>query len=432
MAKNRTSMSVRRKRLLFMAGALVLSCILLETLSWCVNTSIEFKNMYSLREFQREVTRSSETHSNEAETIHPYLGWVSNPQLNSGTTLFGRKIPVNSLGFDDIEHGTVKRSPDRFIVALTGGSVAWQMSVAGEDSLRQELLQNPHLKGKQIEIVRLAKSGYKQPQQLMALNFVLALGNEFDAVVNVDGFNEIALAVCENDMVGVFAAYPRSWHARMQYAVDPRNHRIAFQLMRTKGLKQQIAQDRLDSWLNWSPTLNLIWWMRNNACENELQQLRLEIQDRRVAHGLGFAAVGPDQTFKTEAGLYSHLVDLWSNSSLQMNHLCRANKCIYIHVLQPNQYLPKSKPMGPDEQKLAINDTRKYGISIAKGYPLLIARGQNFHQHNLDFHDLTQLFVKTIDRLYEDGCCHYNQDGNSMLAREVAKLIAASLDRGNP
>ena len=46
-----------------------------------------------------------------AESIHPYLGWVMNPQVNPGTDFLHRHIPVNSLGFDDFEHGIPKRVP---------------------------------------------------------------------------------------------------------------------------------------------------------------------------------------------------------------------------------------------------------------------------------------------------------------------------------
>ncbi|MDB5389401.1 MAG: hypothetical protein JWM11_5047 [Planctomycetaceae bacterium] len=423
--------TTRRKRLLFLFGATVLGWILLEGLSWCAVRSIEHKTMLPLRAIQQELVRSSHVRASEAESIHPYLGWVSNPQLNTGTTLFDRTIPVNSLGFDDEEHGILKRSPGHFIVGITGGSVAWQMSVAGEKALRQALLEHPRLKDKQIKLVRLAKSGYKQPQQVLALNFALVLGNEFDAVVNIDGYNEIALSAMENDIAGVFAAYPRSWHARMQYAIDPRNHATAFQLLRAKGLKQQIAQERLDSWLHWSPTLNLIWWARHNAFEREILQLSLEFRDRQNTKDFGFAIRGPQQLYSDELGMYAHLVDIWSNSSLQMHQLCIASKCSYTHILQPNQYFPNSKPMGPAERKIAVVEGQKNGKSIAKGYPMLIAQGQKLQQQNLDFHDLTQLFSQVSDPIYVDFWCHYNQTGCELLAREVAKRILANLDRQN-
>lgn len=428
MAVKPVSKKTRGRKLLFSLFALGIGLLLLEGLSWGVIKIVESQYRVDTRETQEALVKSSEMQSSEAESIHPYLGWVSNPQLNGGTTLFDRKMPVNSLGFDDEEHGILKRRPGRFIVGITGGSVAWQMSVAGEDTLRKELLEHPKLKGQQIEIVRLALSGYKQPQQSMALNYMLTLGNEFDVVVNVDGYNEIALGVCENDRAGVFAAYPRSWHARMQNAVDPRNHAAAFRLLQARGQRQEFARNRLDSPLHWSPTLNLVWWIRNNALENDILKLGLEIRKQQNNYGLGFAAVGPKQFYSEEPGLYAHLVDIWSNASLQMHHLCRANKFHYVHILQPNQYLPNSKPMEGEERELMFQENQGYGRAIAKGYPMLIAKGDALARQGVAFHDLTQLFAQISAPIYSDRFCHYNEAGNILLARAVARQVLAKLD----
>lgn len=418
----------RGKKLMFSLFALGIGLILLEGLSWVVIRIVESQYRVDMRAIQETLVDSGEMRSSDAESIHPYLGWVSNPQLNGGTTLFDRKMSVNSLGFDDEEHGILKRKPGRFIVGITGGSVAWQMSVAGENTLRQELLEHPKLKGQQIEIVRLALSGYKQPQQSMALNYMLTLGNEFDVIVNVDGYNEIALGVCENDQAGVFAAYPRSWQARMQYAVDPRNHAAAFRLLQARGQRQEFARNRLDSPLHWSPTLNLVWWIRNNALENDILKLGLEIRKQKTKFGLGFAAVGPKQVYSGEPGLYAHLVDIWSNASLQMHHMSRANNFHYVHILQPNQYLPNSKPMEGEERKLMLQDNQEYGRAIAKGYPMLIKQGAALAQQDVAFHDLTQLFAQISDPIYADRFCHYNEAGNILLARAVAKQVLEKLN----
>jgi hypothetical protein len=428
MANKPVCKRTRGKKLLFSLGALGIGLILLEGLSWCVVKSVESQYGMATRAVQEVIVHSGELRSSDAESIHPYLGWVSNPQLNGGTTLFDRKMPVNSLGFDDEEHGILKRKPGRFVVGITGGSVAWQTSVAGENTLRQELQEHPQLKGQQIEFVRLALSGYKQPQQLMALNYMLTLGNEFDVIVNVDGYNEIALGVCENYRAGVFAAYPRSWHARMQNVVDPRNHATAFRLLQARGQRQEFARNRLESPLHWSSTLNLVWWVRNKSLENDLLRLATEIRKQKNTFGFGFAAAGPKQIYSDEDGLYAHLVDIWSNGSLQMHHLCRANKCHYVHILQPNQYLPNSKPMEAEERKLMLQEDQQYGHAIAKGYPMLIKQGEALKQQDVDFHDLTQLFAQISEPIYADRFCHYNEAGNILLARAVAKQVLAKLD----
>jgi len=40
--------------------------------------------------------------------------------------------------------------------------------------------------------------GFKQPQQLQVLTYFLSVGQEFDMVVNIDGFNDVVWALNNN------------------------------------------------------------------------------------------------------------------------------------------------------------------------------------------------------------------------------------------
>lgn len=419
----------RRKRLIFVTLAIGLAWLVTELIAWGVLRYVELSYKVSAREVQQGLLESGESIASDVEAIHPYLGWVLNPQVNSSSKLFGRSIPVNSLGFSDEEHGIPKRRPDRVIVAVTGGSVAWQVSVASEKLLRQELEQRPRFKGKKLQLVRLAMSGYKQPQQLMTLNYLLALGAEFDVLVNVDGYNEVALTVAENIEGRIFAAYPRMWSARMQDVVDPRKYSISYRLFQARGLRQQLAADRLQSWLSWSPTLNLVWYIRDKRLDKQIVELGLELRQGIFQEGTGFATTGPAQLDQDEAGRRKHVVDLWANSSLQMQRICQGSGITYLHFLQPNQYLPGSKPMTEPERKKFVSETQAYGLAIKAIYPLLIERGPILKQQGVNFHDLTMLFSKVQEPIYADPFCHFNQLGNDMLAKSIADAIRAAMDR---
>ena len=151
---------------------------------------------------------------------------------------------------------------------------------------------------KKIEIIRLAMSGYKQPQQLLALNFLLALGAEFDVIVNIDGYNEVALAVAENALSGVFVAYPRRWNARMQDVVDPRTYSLSYRLLELRATRQQLAAARVQSSLDWSPTLNLIWYLRNRRLDQQVIDLGAELREHKDDRGYGFPRSGPAQLLR--------------------------------------------------------------------------------------------------------------------------------------
>jgi hypothetical protein len=300
------------------------------------------------------------------------------------------------------------------------------MTVLGESEFRETLRQNPAWRDREFHLVRLALPGFKQPQQLMSLNYLLALGAEFDVVVNIDGYNEIALSACENEQFGVFAAYPRMWQLRTQDIVDPRLYANSFRQLRARAARQELARWIRKSSFRRSPTFNLFWKLRDAYWENQLLAEGTGIAAHQAGHGRGFAADGPRRLYADENGLFGHLRDLWSNSSLQIHYLCLGNGTKYVHVLQPNQYVPGSKPLSALEREKMFSETQANGKAIARGYPLLIDEGSRLRERGVDFHDLTMLFAAVEEPVYADEFCHFNARGNEILARAVAETIISA------
>lgn len=83
-----------------------------------------------------------------------------------------RRRRFNHLGFRDDGESLYRRADDVFIVGIAGGSVAFQFSWSAEQLLKQRLADHPRVQGRRIQFVRLALSGYKQPQQLMAYSYL--------------------------------------------------------------------------------------------------------------------------------------------------------------------------------------------------------------------------------------------------------------------
>jgi hypothetical protein len=108
---------------------------------------------------------------------------------------------------------------------------------------------------------------------------------------------------------------------------------------------------------------------------------------------------------------------------LQLHLIARSRGIKYFHFLQPNQYLPGSKPLSGVELKTAFNEEHDSRPHVAEGYPLLIAAGKRLQNEGVHFHDLTQIFAATKDPIYRDSCCHVNGEGNRMLAAAMAEAI---------
>jgi len=415
-----------RKRCAFGALTTCLVLAVLEGLARLGLSLVYSKSIDELRGHQRTLAVAG-VEPSTGEVVHPYLGWVANPQTHTGTDLGGRHIPVNSLGFHDVERGIPRRAPDRLVVAVLGGSVAWQLTVLGDEALCGRLREHPAFRGKQIELVRLAVSGYKQPQQLLALTWLLSLGAQFDAVVNLDGYNEIVLAATENHAAGVYMSYPRLWHGRMHQVVDPRVSSIAYRLVELRGKRQEAARLAHGSVFHWSAGWNLAWKLRNDWYQRQLHDLEWELLRHRRAEGLGYAALGPREHYDDPDAVLRRCAELWSLSSLQLDRLCRANGMVYVHCLQPNQYVPGSKPMSEWERSRMVVATQESARAIEAGYPLLRESGAALRAAGVDWHDLTQVFASTQEPVYADHFCHLNPEGNVILAHAVADCLAAAL-----
>ncbi len=423
--KNRHRIPVG-KRVFFSAIVVFLLVVSCELISFTVLLVVgQDIALTEVRRRQAAVASGTTVSAGASETIHPYLGWVHNPQISLPEVFEGREVSVNKLGFKDESESIYRRSSDIFIVGIAGGSVAHQFSWEAESLLKEKLSAHPAVKGRRIQFVRLALPGYKQPQQLMALSYLLSLGAEFDVLINIDGYNEAALTMGENVAVHTATVYPRAWHARSIMIVDPRDSADSLRLLQLRGGRQRRARSIISSRLWWSPTCNMIWHFQDTSEFAELTELGIQVSKNRSA---GFIHHGPKNEFTGEA-LLDEVAAIWKRSSLQIHHICSGNNTVYLHVLQPNQYVPNSKPMSQAEQKQCISESPECGGAIPPIYPRLVKCGTELAQSGVEFSDQTMVFSTVDEPLYVDAWCHFNRQGNILFANAVAERLLPLLDR---
>jgi hypothetical protein len=109
-----------------------------------------------------------------------------------------------------------------------------------------------------------------------------------------------------------------------------------------------------------------------------------------------------------------------------MQALCDANGILYLHCLQPNQYDLESKPLSARERREAFEEESPYRPLVEEGYPLLREAGRELQAQGVAFHDMSGLFVDVTGTLYVDNCCHFNGDGNAILAEALARAARDS------
>lgn len=364
--------------------------------------------------------------------IHPYLGFVYNPDTkeNKEKKLRGENgVIVNQYGFIDEIDPIQTKKQDTILIGITGGSVAFYFSIKGNDALKRELKKHPKFMNKNIQIIRLALGGFKQPQQLMTLNYLLSIGSEFDIVINIDGFNEAALPVSENIPANIFPLYPRNWFQQTGYQSDVEFFALMGKLAVEKEFRKEITLRFMQSPLKYTITANLL--LARYQKYNAKLISRLEFQMLSYMHSGQKAErsylTGPSFS-KDKEKIHSFIARSWLQCSLLIQAISKSNGFEYFHILQPNQYLPNSKPFSENEKKNAyIEGYHPYKSAVEDIYPLFKENGKTLIKEGVNFKDMTMLFVENPETIYEDTCCHFNLEGNEIFGEAIGKFIVSKI-----
>jgi hypothetical protein len=359
--------------------------------------------------------------------VHPYVGFVTEPSSNSSIHRYAddHLMPVSEFGYIDEKLPFQARGPDRLVIGITGGSVACFFGVNGTKRLEAELSRDPRFTGKQFIFMNLAISGYKQPQQAMTLAYLLSLGAEFDFIVNIDGFNEIALDEMSNADHETFPAFPQLWRARL--VIDDRNLRLSrLKLLLINEERAHCARQFSRPLWRYSPLANVVWVLLDRRLAHRAAQA-IDAFHAAAPPGPSYAVTGPRRQFATSQERHEFLVKTWADSSVVMDRICKGYGMHYFHFLQPNQYVPGTKPILDAERKIAIYEGQTYRRGVEHGYPMLINAGETLRKKGVAFHDLTRIFAGHPEPLYIDNCCHYNQAGYEIMAEAIARAIRSDL-----
>jgi hypothetical protein len=267
--------------------------------------------------------------------LHPYVGFVDAPGADRPGAVRRRRPVRNRFGWPREQDPLLRRAPDRLVVAILGGSVAGGFAGHGAQVLERTLRALPRFAQRRFVFVPIALAGYKQPQQLLAVTWLLSLGGQFDLVVNLDGFNEVALHPAENARTDTFASYPRQWHYLLAELPERPLDELSYERVRRTRLAER------HSWplVRRSVLANLVWRLRDRLA---LARVR-NVETSLASQGAGatrYAQRGPARQYASRDEMMRDLVSIWRESSLQLHRLCRANGIEYFHFLQPNQYVP--------------------------------------------------------------------------------------------
>lgn len=356
--------------------------------------------------------------------FQPYVGYVLRPG-RIGDYLDDYQWQANNRGYHNLLTGDGSACCDypyvpednEVIVGVFGGSVGSGYALSAQIAGGLDGLSSiPRHQGKTIRVLNFALPGYKQPQQLMVLAYYLNLGQHFDYVVHIDGFNE-AVTTFRNWDGDVEPTFPAdtlwgAWGRQLDQRETPkgrftalaRYHSLAAQADRQSAAIQRVATLKLflearAGWHGWRASANS---KSDGAAEIE----RAGYFPTQMASPL------PEQS-----DIWDYTVDVWARASSDMALLSARHGATYIHILQPNQWDRATGDYAP------ISPEHPYEWVIEpvnSVYPKMRDAASRPVMADVAFLDLSGIFAPATSPLtareaYVDDCCHYTQAGNELI-----------------
>ena len=344
--------------------------------------------------------------------IHPYFGFITQRSYAD--------LPLK------------RTNKDQFIIGIFGGSVAQEFcDYEFQHRVMAKSLQSlPEFENKQIVLIQFANQAHKQPQQLLILNYFLSLGQELDMVINVDGFNEVALSYL-NNKVGTEVSMPNDYI--YSPLVDLANKDVSSEQL---GLSLEVLEmkDRLRNTANllrecrWA-TCYMLRWTQAKYFLNQYREKSQRFSQLAGKEGKGsLVYLKKIERPLADEEVLERIVDVWFNSSRGINDVLAARKIPYFEFIQPNQYYPTKRQFSVEEMRIAFDEKSGYKQGTIKGYPKLLDRVNSLQSAGVKVFSAVNVFDETREIVYRDNCCHYNDRGNEVLARYIGQSIVTALN----
>lgn len=384
-------------------------------------------------DLEKTGTRLGADLNNESilERIHPFFGYV----LKAGSFTHEESgIEINNYGFvSQYNYPFIKSNKNQFIIGIFGGSVANNFAVGlninqsrGNEAFINNLKTIPELADKEIIILCFAGGGYKQPQQLLILNYFLSIGQEFDMVINIDGFNEVALSH-QNNQEKIELTLPSIQHILPLTRLASDDLSVMKAIVQISELKQNLstAINKLESC-----QLASCHSLRSLQVKGLLESYQKEIikYDQQIARNSqnldtdSLVHLNKMSEVLEDEIAFQKIAENWYESSLTMSHILAERNKWYFHFIQPNQYYPTERVFSPAEKVLII-EGHPYSTGVKKGYPKLLSKISSLREANVNIFNGVNIFDEEKEVVYRDACCHYNFIGDIILENFVVNSI---------
>ena len=331
-----------------------------------------------------------------------------------------------SIGFKT-EFKPESKKKDFLDILILGGSVAEHLTTLSniEEDINLLLEKNKKLSSQysSIRVFNSATNGKKQPQGLFAFQALEMLGYDFDAIIELSGFNEIALSVDENYKNNINPIYPRL--SPQQFLGNARRLTNNFA---NNFIERLLWMHPLHQYL--SSQTSIYYYFRIHYIDKS--------QRGSASRRLGMNFLLPN----SQKDAFRKSLYVWSRASSFVYNQTKNKGAVYLLAFQPNQYLKNSKVLTLKEQSFISKDgypnrlARLLNIKAAsfyageiinKYYGLISKKDFDIPEENIL--DLREIFKGNNDSLYADSCCHLNKKGMDIISNVLSNKIISLLEK---
>ncbi len=302
-------------------------------------------------------------------------------------------------------------SERNYDVAVIGGTFAERFGGEGESELRATLAKEPNFADRPIHVWSHGCEGYKEPQSIQMLSFLLAVGCKPDAVVLLDGTEELRAPV-SNLQSGVFALYPRA-ETWTELSANAGTDRVQLDALLAIRSRQRfvvgVEKFALQFGVQYSAALGtlLTSWMERAQQGVELRT-RGFAEERRSSPRMRIQR-GPRVEIAPPA-IDQMSLRAWFESSRSMHAICAEHGIAFVHVLEPTIGDSNDLAQVPPQALEALH--RK-----------LANAGRALATDGVSFFDAQELWGASIDG-NASGSSHTRAELVAALARGVARRVA--------
>jgi hypothetical protein len=351
--------------------------------------------------------------NNQSFQLHPYFGYTLEPWSGEG---------INNAGLISDEAYPYESAPGTLAVGVFGGSVAgnifFHIDKVRRSQLEELLLSEIRGKGyDHVEFLNFTLGGYKQPIDLF--NFIYYL-DTIDVAIFIGGFNEIhqfGTNVANHEFPADFPKW-KYWRVLGEGNFSPDELRIVAQLTSNRDRQNAVTAIASAPVLNHSMFVHLVWRAATAVMMKTVSELRAEL-DEEAANERVYPQIVESHDLEL---IFSAFLEKLRGYMRSADAVGRAGDVLTLFVLQPNQYLPGSKPLS-DVEKREFLTSENLSRFVTEWYPRVRDLYSDLGSEGIFTLDLTEVFSDTQETTYADECCHLNALGRRIVTDEIFDAI---------